>query len=413
MISDTYNFQGSWQIEHQCPQCGAPVVLDETDHLLACSYCRTKLYLVPQGRFRYRLPPPEGMAKEILYVPYWRYRGLSFSIQGGDVTYRVVDMNLLAAGIKSLPSSLGLRPQVLKLKFIAPATEGRFAKVRKTLQNPMEGLLQSKPSDSLQFMIGDAASLIYAPFYRENRTLFDAILRHPVMPWDETYAADLLEKDHPADWQVRFVSTLCPECGWDLQGEKDALVLLCRNCRTAWNCPGSSLEKVDFSVMKGGVGPVVYLPFWRMKSRIEGVRLQSCADLIRLANMPRVVTPSQEGAPLYFWAPAFKVNPALFLRWTRQMTAYQPADELRETFGEASVHPVTLSLAEAVDSIPLAIANLMMDKRKMMQLLPDLRITLEDSLLVYQPFHVRRSELIHEKMGLVIGRQALAFGAEL
>jgi hypothetical protein len=415
MISDPNNSQAqaSWQIEHQCPQCGAPVVLEETDHLLACSYCRTKLYLVPNGPFRYRLPPPAGTAKEILYVPYWRYRGLSYNIRGSDIADRVIDLSLLAADLRSLPSSLGLRPQVLKLKFIAPATEGRFVKVGKTLKDLTEGLSRSARSGSLQVMIGDAASLIYAPFFRENRMLFDALLRRPVMPWDDTVADGLLEKDQPADWQVRFISTLCPDCGWDLQGQKDALVLICRNCQTAWSCPGPSLSKVGFSVMAGKGAPVVYLPFWRMRAGIEGIRLQSCADLVRLANLPRVVTPSQEAAPLFFWSPAFKVHPALFLRWTRQMTTYQPREETRETFGDASVHPVTLSLAEAADSIPLAIANLMMDKRAMLRCLPDLRASLEDSLLVYQPFLMRRNELIHEKMGLVIDRQALAFGAEL
>jgi hypothetical protein len=285
--------------------------------------------------------------------------------------------------------------------------------VQSTHLDLTEGLLQSGPSGALQFLIGDAASLIYAPFYREGGTLFDAILRRPVMRRDETAPECLLEKEPPADWQVRFISTLCPQCGWDLQGEKDALVLICRNCQTAWACPASSLEKVNFLVMAGEGGPVVYLPFWRMRTRIEGIQLQSYADLIRLANMPRVVAPSQEAAPLYFWSPAFKVNPALFLRWTRQMTTYQPGEDMRETFGDAPVSPATLSLAEAFDSIPLVIANLMMDKRKMMQLLPDLRTILEESLLVYQPFLASRSELVHQKMGLVIDRRALAFGAEL
>ena len=49
-----------WQIEQGCPQCGAPVTLDETDRLLACPFCRTRLYLVPEGHFRYHIPPAAG-----------------------------------------------------------------------------------------------------------------------------------------------------------------------------------------------------------------------------------------------------------------------------------------------------------------------------------------------------------------
>src|SRR3989339_2060059 len=41
----------------------------------------------------------------------------------------------------------------------------------------------------------------------------------------------------PAD-RFRFVPTLCPHCGWDMEGQKDSLVLICRNCDSAWPCPG-------------------------------------------------------------------------------------------------------------------------------------------------------------------------------
>jgi NADH pyrophosphatase NudC (nudix superfamily) len=29
----------------------------------------------------------------------------------------------------------------------------------------------------------------------------------------------------------------CPHCGWDMEGGKDSLVLICRNCNIAWTCP--------------------------------------------------------------------------------------------------------------------------------------------------------------------------------
>ena len=58
---------------------------------------------------------------------------------------------------------------------------------------------------------------------------------------------------------------------------------------------------------------ILYLPFWRMKPRVEGIHLVSYADLIRLANLPKVINRAFESAPLYFWSPAFKVSPALSL----------------------------------------------------------------------------------------------------
>jgi hypothetical protein len=69
-----------WQIEHGCPQCGAPVTMDETDRPLACPFCPTRLYLVAEDHFRYHIPPAAGAEGELLYIPYWRFRGSSFTV---------------------------------------------------------------------------------------------------------------------------------------------------------------------------------------------------------------------------------------------------------------------------------------------------------------------------------------------
>ncbi|HLA26741.1 MAG TPA: hypothetical protein VJZ49_02480, partial [Syntrophales bacterium] len=74
----TYKASESWQIDHQCPQCGAPVTLDEADRLLLCPFCRTKLYLFVSDHFRYFIPAPEARSRDIIYLPYWRLKGLSF-----------------------------------------------------------------------------------------------------------------------------------------------------------------------------------------------------------------------------------------------------------------------------------------------------------------------------------------------
>ncbi len=64
-----------------------------------------------------------------------------------------------------------------------------------------------------------------------------------------------------------------------------------------------------------------------MKPRVEGMEVATYADLIRIANLPKAITPAFTAAPLRFWSPAFKVNPALYFRWTRQMTIFQPAGD--------------------------------------------------------------------------------------
>ena len=157
----------------------------------------------------------------------------------------------------------------------------------------------------------------------------------------------------------------------------------------------------------------VYLPFWRMKVQIEGIRLESFADMVRLANLPKAITPALEEKELYFWSPAFKINPAAFQRWSRQMTIYQPEDKMLENLSRRICHPVTLPVSEAAEGIVLTIADVITDKRRFFPTLPHLKTDLTDSLLVYQPFVRNRSDLVHARMKIAIDINALAFGSSL
>jgi DNA-directed RNA polymerase subunit RPC12/RpoP len=61
-------------VEQDCPQCGAPIELDETDHLMRCPYCQVKNFLFTPKYFRYLLPHKVNQ-KEIIYAPYLRFKG--------------------------------------------------------------------------------------------------------------------------------------------------------------------------------------------------------------------------------------------------------------------------------------------------------------------------------------------------
>jgi len=402
-----------WQIEHGCPQCGAPVTMDKTDRLLACPFCRTRLYLAVEDPFRYHIPPPAGAEGELLYIPYWRLRGSSFSVTATGVTQRFVDASALAATLPELPHSLGLRPQVLKLRFVSPATEGRFIHPELPAVQALSGL--STPTRGIfhQEFIGEAVSLIHAPLLLRGDILYDPFLGKPVSSCKTDEMERLLTAPSARQGQVRFVPTLCPHCGWNMEGEKDSLVLLCRNCNSAWACPERSFERVEFAVIAPppGTGYItIHLPFWRMKPRIEGIELASYADLIRVANLPKAITPAFAAAPLYFWSPAFKVNPALYLRWARQMTVFRPVGEADDRLPETSLYPVTLPLREASEGIVITLAQMITDKLKLYPQLAGLRITLEESRLEYHPFLQSRNELLHPFLRVSLDRTALAYG---
>jgi DNA-directed RNA polymerase subunit RPC12/RpoP len=405
-----------WQIEQACPQCGAPVTLEETDRILACPFCRVRLYLVPERYFRYLIPPASGGEGELFYIPYWRLRGSSFTISAPGVTSRFVDTSALAADIPDLPLTLGLRPQVLKLRIVSPATKGRFILADRPALQAISGPGETPGGVFHQRFIGETVSLIHAPLLLRNGTFYDAVLGRPVCPCAITDQERLHVSPATLPGQVRFVPTLCPHCGWDMEGERDSLVLLCRNCNSAWSCPDWNFEKVAFALLTPPPGSeeiALHVPFWRMKPRFEGIDLASWADLIRIANLPKAVTPAFEAAPLYFWSPAFKINPALYARWSRQMTVFRPLGNESDRLPAGSIYPVTLPLNEAAEGIIINLSQMITDRRTLCPKLAGLRITLEETRLEFHPFVLNRNELLHASLRVVMDRTALAYGIRM
>jgi uncharacterized protein YbaR (Trm112 family) len=407
--------EGIWQIEQGCPQCGAPVTLAETDRLLICPFCRTRLYLVPQQHFHYHIAPAEAEG-ELLYIPYWRLRGFSFCVSASEITHRFVDTNTLAIGFPGLPGSLGLRPQVLRLRFVSPATPGRFLAPALSVPSALTTPVDPQQGVFYRDYIGETLSVIHAPLYLRDRALVDAVLDRTLHNCTIEETERLLSAPEAPRHQVLFIPTLCPHCGWDMEGQKDSLVLICRNCNSGWTCPRHTFEPLSFAVLTppaGAAEVAVYLPFWRMQARFTGVDLISHADLIRFANLPKRVTPAMESAPLYFWSPAFKVNPALYTRWARQMTVFQPAGDTRERLPDSPLYPVTLPLTEAADGITLTLALLVTDKRGFYPLLAGLGVTIDGAVLEYHPFIGGQNELRHAHLQVALNPTALAYGIRM
>jgi uncharacterized Zn finger protein (UPF0148 family) len=407
----------NWQIEQQCPQCGAPIILDEADRILLCKFCRTRVYLSTKDHFRYYIPPAKDIGESICFIPYWRLKGLSYTLEGLNTSYRFFDATLLAFSSRLLPVSLGLRPQALKLKFVGRDNAGEFIepshKAREALSDVNQSIV-GKP-DQQRIFIGETISVIYAPVYSDNGCFYDAILKKPFTPKVEEKEIKQALLSAPAEkWQVNFIPMLCPNCGADLPGEKDALIVFCPNCDSAWKSSNMNFIKVDFSIWSEKREDIVYIPFWRMKAKIDGVQLETYADLIEVANLPKVTTEAWKHTPFYFWAPAFKINPAVFLRWCRQLTITPAETDLKtEAFPAKTIYPVTLPATEAAKSLIITLANLVTDKRRLPDLLASLKYTVEDALLVLHPFAISPKELIHTKLGFSMDRTALNFGTQL
>ena len=407
-----------WTIEHTCPQCGAQVEFDETDRILSCKFCRVRHYLMPRDRFRYGLPVAQGVPSEnLFYAPYWRFRGMACLCRAYDVDCRVVDTSLCGAGMAGLPQTVGFRPQALKLHFVLPEHTGRYLPLKISSSDFAARFADQnmRSNDQVFFRecIGETVSLIYAPFFVKNKKLYDGVLNSPVGPADEALVTEVLAEERHDTWGVSFLPTLCPNCGWDMVAEKESCVLMCPKCSRAWQPSGTGYTALQYAVMQCSDQNVQYLPFWRMTATLEGLKLKSQADLVGFANMPKVATTAMAERPVSFWAPAFKIQPQLFFRLSRNMTAQQPGGEMHDQLANLVLHPVTLPVLEAAESIKLSLALLAVNRNEVYPELARSKIVVHGYEIVYVPFTATATELVHQGLCLAIGRTALNFGRSI
>jgi len=403
----------SYLIDHQCPQCGAPAILKETERLFSCEFCRVRSYLLGGKYFRYVFEPREGISQDIVYVPYWRFKGMMFSSSLQGIDHRIIDISTLAVSAPHFPSSVGLRSQALKLKFINPKTNGTFLKPTVSLGNMLKTVEQrSFKKSGCSAFVGDNLSLLYSPFYMEDR-IYDAILDKPIssaIPSDFQISA---ENTETPNWPIRFIPVLCPDCGWDLEGERDSLTLNCRNCRSSWLSTEKGLLKLKFGLIISEKKNVLYLPFWRIKANISGMNLSSYKDLIRRANLPKAIQKGMELKPFYFWVQAFKVRPKIFLRLTRKLTLAQPDQEMTCDFPNSSLHPVTLPVTEAVESLKICLTGFVRPVKDALTRLAEIEITPKRFKLVYLPFYEDHHEFIQPDYHLTINKNMLSMAKNL
>jgi len=394
------------KIDYSCVQCGAPIVLEETDRLLTCAYCRVRHYLVSEDFFRYYLPPDPRLPDpdRILFVPYGRFRGMFFHLLWPTLESKVMDHNFLALKDFSFPSSLGLRPQTLHLR---PAL---FHRNEKCLTADREILdfrrfppwtksasFSLSPSSAIEAKtcIGEVKSVIYAPFYQQFPYWFDAVSNEPVSNAEIAPLSPLPPREVGYSWKVSFLPVLCPDCGWDLKAENESCILFCPHCDSGWEPEGKGFKRIDYEVVKAPGNPdgFFYLPFWRF------------------TPLPKTTaSKALERGGLFsnFWLPAFKIAPRLFLLLAKRMTPVQTANlpvELPRL--PDSFHPVTLPDGEAREGIPLIWSSLTKDPEDLPDLTADFLTEDWRTDLVFIPFLWTPLELVQPQMKLGLSRSAL------
>lgn len=375
-------------------------------------------YLVEHNYFRYLLPhhAPEG--KQLVYFPYWRFKGMLFSCLPAGIRNRFLDISRQAVASPLFPASVGLRSQAMKLRFVSPEVQGWFIKPDLPLRRAMAAILThvnlTMPRPMLhQSHIGESMSLIYAPFYLDQK-IIDGVLNRPVSgKLDETFDLSRFAGG-PADWRIRFVPTLCPHCGWDLQGRQDALVLHCNNCASMWQASKQGMSRVNVAHLPAGqASNTLYLPFWRIKADVSGIDLATYADLIKVANLPKVARPEFKRVPFHFWGPAFKVRPESFLRLTQHITLAQPRNDLVPEVPKGAMHPVNLPVSESAETLKLNLAGMIRPRKAVETHLAQIDVKPQRFLLVYLPFDVRHHDLVYAILNIAVNRNQLALAGNL
>jgi hypothetical protein len=374
-------------------------------------------YLFTPQYFRFVIPP-RTEEENLIYIPYLRFKGNVFYCTEKTIGFRIIDITRLGLPAGGFPMSLGFRPQALKMRFATHDMAGSFTRLR---IDAKDILIKAAKLSSLnatgeifhRSYVGEALSLIYLPLYKKGDRFFDAILNRPVTKLSEKNDFVLEAADPKPPWQLFFIGTLCPQCGWNLEGERDSVVLVCTNCDTAWEPAEGRFVQVGFSSAKAKSENSSYLPFWKLTGAAKGLELDTYADFIRLTNQPIVVGKEMEQIPMHFWVPAFKIRPKIFLRLSKQLTLSQHSLVFEDTLPKKDFHPVTLQKSEAVQGLKTILADSAQSKRAVLPFLPRTRIDVQAARLIYVPFEERAHDLVLRDSEVSINKNTLAFGRHL
>jgi hypothetical protein len=216
------------------------------------------------------------------------------------------------------------------------------------------------------------------------------------------------------DWKMQLISALCPKCGWDLDGTRDALVLDCHNCSTAWYPLRGTLKELKFGQYANACREdSIFLPFWRIRASITGINLRSLNDLIQIANLPKVPRKEWDDVGFRFWIPAFKIRPQVYLRLATVMTLSQPHLDLESRLPPSGHYPVNMPINEALESLKMTLANFMKPRQSVADHISQVDIRAKSVVLVYMPFAAKHHEFVQPDFQIAINRNLITLSKNL
>ncbi len=215
------------------------------------------------------------------------------------------------------------------------------------------------------------------------------------------------------DHRLTFLPTLCPRCGGDMEGERDAVVLRCRTCSGFWETTVSGFHRLEISFVPGSGDESVWIPFWALDVACEAFSLETYGDFAALTCLPRRVSSQEAARPFRFWVPAFKIAPHLFLRLGRTATIGQLRDLAEGPVPSGSFHPATLPAVEAFQACPVLLGASTSAREELFAKIRKGRLAFRGKQLAYVPLRRLSSEWVLEPFGVALPLNALRWGRTL
>jgi hypothetical protein len=356
----------------------------------------------------------------LLYIPYLRFKGCIYSIQGKEVLHKLIDTTRVGCDSGFVPASLGLRPQAMKVRPVTDSVVGKF--VRQTVK--ADTIFQEAAKITRIFtedrksqlyhrsFIGETISRIYLPVYRYSGMLYDGVT-HQKLGLDsvaDQFGGSLLP--FAREWEPRYISMLCPECGEVMHGSRETLVVSCAGCSRHWLEEEGSFHNLEYLAVPPRESEAHYLPFWRIEPEDESGKLVSLADFFELTNQPVVIQRAHREQKMVFMIPAFKLNPTLFLQTSRMLTVGQgnsPSPARYDIAGDR-VYPVTLPSSEAAEALKTVLVASAVSVRKVLDLLAVIQFRTYTRKLIYLPFRDTGHDFVEQHTGVCIANAALRYG---
>jgi hypothetical protein len=412
----------SLQAQGACPQCGAGLALEVGDPILACPYCRTRLYISSGGPLRYRLGAASPEAA--FYLPFWRLRGLRFRVVAEPPGVHGSLLDATVAGWTGAPpeASLGARPQLGPLRLAGAARATLPRKGAAAALEEAEKRLQGVEVHETLFhrFIGGSRTVIDAPFTLENTV--DGFLLREALPDGRSYPLSRedglalrasLEAPSPEP-SLSFLPLVCPECASTLPADPGAVAFLCGRCTRGWQVLAGRLVPLAYAARSGRRRARLF-PFWELAFTAEELGLRRRSDLHRWVAAYRRAPAGREDEPCRFLVPGFKLQPQSFLRVARVLTLapLDAPDEPLSPGRSAEAEPVRLPYAEAAQALKVVLAAMAPNRARSLPGAAAAHVRVSRHRLVYLPFGRRGADWVDEQAGFALPAASVSRGAAL